>query len=316
MKLNNRLQNKVAGSVATLPVCTALATILWWCHGKEMSANQILSWVLCMLAAYVTMETNNVFNLIRIRTRLTSSLWILMAASMPFMQDVRSAIAALCLSCSYFLLFRCYQMPRPEAFIYHAFLFLGIGLFISPVMLPTAVLFYAYLAGFLRSLTWKGFWAGLFGIATPAWCWFSWCLVTGNTERFLAYFAETIQTVPFGINDIASLPYTWMLSFGFMALLCIVGVAHFYLTNYNDKIRTRMMLYIYSLQTLFFLAAAIIQPSDFQTHCALLLVCGSPLIAHYFALTGSWLSNAFFVLMMFMYATVTFINIWMSSFTI
>lgn len=316
MILHNRLQNKVAGSVATLPVCFALATILWWCQEREVSAAVALGWVLCMFTAYVTMETNNTFNLIRIRTRLTTSIWLLLVAAMPFTHHVRPALAALCLSCSYYVLFRCYQIQKPEQFIFHAFFFLGIGLFLTPIMLPIAVLFYIYLSGFLRSLTWKGFWAGLMGLATPAWCWFAWCLFSRSTDRFLAYFEESLVPELPSCSDLLSQPFPWYLSIGYTALLGLLGVANFYLTNYNDKIRTRMLLYIYCLQTLLCIVAVVLQPSDFPTLMSLLLVSACPLTAHYFALTGSWLSNTLFVLATLMFIAITYINTWMPSFSI
>lgn len=256
-------------------------------------------------------------HLIRIRTRMMSCVWIMLAAAMPFLHPLgKPAIAAVCLSLSYLLLFRCYQLHRPEIWVFHSFMFLGLGSFCTPAMLPMALLFYIYLAGFLRSLTWKGIWAGLIGLVSPYWCWLVWCLLTDDLDTFTTFCTSMFDVTPIAWKNIQSMPLQWLASWGYIALLSVVGMIHYLNTNYNDKIKVRMMLYVYVSQTILLLALLALQPTDFQVLTALLLATGSPLIAHYFSLTGSWISNTFFVLSVIGLIALSYINLWMPSFNI
>lgn len=289
-----------------------LATALWWLPQHDLSLRNVLGWVLCMLTTYVMMETNSALHLIRIRTRMMSCVWLVLAAGMAFMHPIgKPMISAACLSVSYFLLFRCYQLHRPESFIFHSFFFLGLGSFCAPVMIPMALLFYVYLIGFLRSMTWRGVWAGLIGLVTPYWCWLVWCLLTDSTNVFVSYCQRLFLLHPISWTAISTMPLSWIISWIFVGLLCLVGIMHYLYTNYNDKIRVRMMLYVYVVQCLVLLVALALQPAEFQTLMALLIASGSPLIAHYFSLTGSWFSNAFFVLSVLLSLAMSYINLWM-----
>ena len=70
-----------------------------------------------------------------------------------------------------------------------------------------------------------------------------------------------------------------------------------------------MILYIYVSQTLLLMAFLLLQPVHYETTMALLLCSASPLIAHYFALTGSWLSTAFFILSLLLTAGMATLNL-------
>ena len=77
-----------------------------------------------------------------------------------------------------------------------------------------------------------------------------------------------------------------------------------------------MILYIYTIQTLLLILYLLLQPNQYQTTMALLVVSSSPLIAHYFSLTGSWLSNLFFILSLLLCGVMAYLNLWMTSYNI
>ena len=317
MIANNRLQNKVAGSDFTLPVCCVLAVILWWWPQCELTLRCAMGLAVSLLTTYIIMETNARFHLIRIRSRLMACTWIVLSACLSFLHPLgEPLIAAAFLSVSYLILFRCYQQHRPEGWIYHAFLMLGIGSFCAPVMLVMALLYYVYLIGFLRSMTWRGLWAGLLGLFTPYWCFGAWCLLTGNTEIGLHRFElMTVIEMP-SVKHLLALPFVWQASAGVVSLLAIISGLHFLHTNYDDKIRVRMMLYIYLVQTFLLLLFLPLQPACYPTTMGLLAASTAPLIAHYFALTSSWLSNTFFILSLLLLCGMATLNLWMPSFSI
>lgn len=317
MARNNRFQNKIAESVGTLPVCAVIATILWWWPQQAFAVSNILGWVLCGFTAFVFMETNSIQHIIRISTRMMTCVWLAFSAGMAFLHPLGApSVSASCLALSYYMLFRCYQLYDPTAWVFHSFLFLGIGSLFSPIMLPMGILYFFYLAGFLRSLTWRGVWAGILGMGTPYWCWAVWCFATDTTDSILAFAASHFVWEPVSWQAITEMSLSNLVTMGVVFLLGLVGLNHYLHNKYNDKIRVRMILYIYTIQTVLLMVCLLLQPSHFPTTMALLAVSACPLIAHYFSLTGSWLSNAFFMLALLLCGVMTYLNLWMPSLNI
>ena len=317
MILKNRIQYNIASSEFTLPLCVILAVAMWWLPQQMFSVDCLLGLILCLLTTYVVMETNAQQHIIRIRTRMMSCVWLILAASLSFMHPIGEPIVAAAFLCvSYLLLFRSYQRHRPQAIVFHAFLMLGIGSFCAPVMLVMAIPFFLYLAIFLRSLTKRAFWAGILGLIVPYWCYAVWSFVTGNLQSFIDRLTEMAQYEIPSLEAITSMPFVWQVSAGVIALLSIVSIIHYLRTNYDDKIRVRMILYIYVSQTLLLIAFLLLQPAHYQTTMALLVASASPLIAHYFSLTGSWFSTFFFFLSLVLTAGMATLNLWLTSFTL
>ena len=317
MILKNRIQYNVASSEFTLPLCVIMAAAMWWLPQQMFSVRCLLGLILCLLTTFVVMETNAQQHIIRIRTRMMSCVWLVMAASLSFMHPLGEPIVAAAFLCvSYLLLFRSYQRHRPQAIVFHAFLMLGIGSFCAPVMLAMAIPYFLYLAIFLRSLTRRAFWAGILGIIVPYWCYAVWCFVTGNLQSFLDRLTEMVQYEIPTLEAIISMPFVWQVSAAVIILLSIVSIIHYLRTNYDDNIRVRMILYIYLSQTILLIAFLLLQPAHYQTTMALLVASASPLIAHYFSLTGSWFSTFFFFLSLVLIAGVATLNLWLTSFTL
>jgi hypothetical protein len=309
-----RLQNKVAGSELTLPFCAFVAVILWWLPECAFSVRNLLGLVVCVLTTYVVMETNTRHHIIRIRTRMMSCVWLVFAAILPFMHPLGEPIIAAGLLCvSYYLLFRCYQKHRPQLNVFHAFLMLGIGGFFAPIMLLMAIPYYIYLIVFLRSLTRKAFWAGIIGLTVPYWCYGVWKIIiqksslelwTTDGGQWFDVSPLQLLTIQLSDCDIVKLS-----TFAFIALLGIVSIIHYLRTNYDDKIRVRMILYIYMSQTLLLMAYMLLLPSHYETTLALLVASASPLIAHYFALSKGILNTIFFVLSVLLTVCVAVLNL-------
>lgn len=313
----NRLQNKVAESELTLPLCTIAAVALWWLPQKAFDVRCLLGLAVCLLTTYIVMETNGQLHIIRIRTRLMSCVWLILAASLAFMHPLgEPIIAATFLSVSYLLLFRCYQKHRPQKFVFHAFLMLSLGSFCAPVMLPMAIPFFLYLAIFLRTLPSKAFWAGIIGLLVPYWCYAVWCFVTKDMGSFVAMLTDMAQFEMPCVEAVTSLPFVWQVSAGVVALLGIVSILHYLYNNYDDKIRVRMILYIYVSQTLLLIAFLLLQPQHYETTMALLVCSASPLIAHYFSLSRSLLTTILFLLTLLLVAGMATLNLWLTSFTL
>ena len=135
-------------------------------------------------------------------------------------------------------------------------------------------------------------------------------------QSFVTRIVDMAQFEQPSLEAIVSLPFVWQVSAAFIALLSFVSILRYLRTKYDDKIRVRMILYIYIVQTLLLMAFLVLQPAHYQTTMALLVASASPLIAHYFALTGSFLSNLFFILSLLFTAAMAILNLWMPSFSI
>lgn len=287
-----------------------MAVAMWWLPERTFSVRCLLGLVLCLLTTYIVMETNARQHIIRIRTRMMACVWLVLAASLSFMHPLEEPVIAAALLCvAYNLLFRCYQRHRPQLDIFHAFLMLGVGSFFAPVMLLMAIPFFIYTIAFLRSLTRKAFWAGILGVIVPYWCYAVWCFITRDIESFVARLTDMARFEMPSIEAVRSLPLVWQVSAAVVALLSIVSIVHYLRTNYDDKIRVRMILYIYVSQTLLLMAYLVLQPSHYQTTMALLIASASPLIAHYFALSKSILCTIFFLLSLLLTAGMATLNL-------
>lgn len=284
---------------------------MWWQPERTFSVRGLLGLALCLLTTYIVMETNAQQHVIRIRTRMMSCVWLVLAASLPFMHPLGDPLAGAAFLCaSYHLFFRCYQKHRPQLTVFHSFLMLCLGSFFAPVMLAMAVPFYFYLAIFLRSLTKKAFWAGIIGLVVPWWCYAGWCFVTRDMDGFVAKLTAMAHFEKPSLEAITSLPLAWQISAAVVALLCAISITHYLRTNYDDKIRVRMILYIYMSQTLLLAAFLLLQPAYYETTMALLVASASPLIAHYLALSKGILNTIFFFLSLLLIAGMIIQNLW------
>ena len=159
----------------------------------------------------------------------------------------------------------------------------------------------------------------------PFWGFAAWCFLTGNTELLTLrlpgevnrdLFINYLQTSPLWAQPGGGLSFAELFSAAFIVLLSLVGIVHFLRTNFDDKIRVRMMLYIYVAQIFLLTAFLILHPGSYETTMALLVVSACPLIAHLFSLSGSLPTTIFFLLTLLLTAAMSVLNLWMTSFSI
>lgn len=280
------LQNKVAESRLTLPVSVALFIVVRLFQGVEVSFTAAAAALLCLCTAAVMLETNVALQILRVRSRLGESLWLLLAAAMPFLYGLDApAVCAFCLAAGMGLLLCCYQNRNAVLLVFHSFLFLGAGSLLSPVMIPLALLFYFCLAFLMRAFSWKGLWAGIVGLLTPYWCWVAWEACVGDVMRV----ADHVLALWLWVLDwdgLSLLPAVWLLPvWCLLVFFGLTGIIHYMRKRYDDKIRTRMMLYVYVCVTVFLHVAFLLLPGQRMELLAMMAVSTSPLMAHYWAMT-------------------------------
>lgn len=299
-----RFQNKVATSSITLPVATVMATLLWLSHGIY-SYRLLAGWLLCGLTTYLIIEINNTNALIRIRTRLTSSMYLVGTGAMLFLHPFQAgSVAAVCLAISYYLLCRTYQQNQPIGLSFHAFLTLGIGSLWFPQLLFLAPFYYGYMAVFLRCISFRVFWAGLIGLALPYWFWTGVSVYSGDFAPLAEHAREWLCLAPVTATGFLQLNAPQMAAWVLTTLIGIISIAHYLHTDYSDKIRVRMLFYMFICQEFLLEAFLLLQPQHTGTLLHLLHLNTCFLASHYFALTCSRLSNILFIITLLSYAAL------------
>ena len=234
---------------------------------------------------------------------MVSAVWLFGAACMGFLHPYHpSAVVAFCLSVGYYLLFRTYQQVQPMVNVFHTFVMLAVGSLFWPPFIFLAPFFLWYLIVFMRSLTFRAFFAALIGLSLPFWFWIGYLLLQEDISPLRSWAGElnclhvgTWQelTAPYvSLLDPASAP---VLAFLVLTVLTVWTSVYYLLNNYDDKIRTRMMFYIFIIQSAMIVVFTVLT-RQFRFSLPLLLLSESPLIAHYFTLRNTWLSLFVFTL--------------------
>lgn len=342
--MRRRLQNKIADSSVTLPAACVVATLLWWMPQGGYSAEYLLGWLACALTAYLVMETAAVNALLRIRSRMISSLFLFMMAAYGFMHPLQAGSVTLLLTAfSFYCLFRTYELSRPEVDTLHAYLFLSLGsLLWPPLLLLVIVLLWAQ-AVYLRSLSMRSLGAALIGVVLPYGFWATGAFALGNITPFVQHATAIID--PFrlpilsAIHGEALLPDTYLRWLGYEALdtpvgqncweativafhhtdmqgfvqnvtqwlegcwpqfsalaltllFALTGFVHYVRQSYDDKIRVRMCHYSFMALQVVIVVWLFCQPQYFAHLFPILVLSTVPAAAHFIALTRTWLTNA------------------------
>lgn len=321
--MKKRLQNKIAESNVTLPTACVVATLLWWLPQGGYSTDYLWGWLACAVTAYLIIWARAANALLRIRSRMISSLYLLLMAACGFLHPLGAgSLIQLCMAFSFFCLLRTYEKPRPEVDTLHVYFFLSLAsLLWAPLLLLTPVLFWNQ-AIFLRSLQGRSFGAALFGLLLPYASWGTYAFVIDEISPLVEHLAGVLA--PFR----GSFEWQWAIdlaqttdwegfregvfttlqarmldhlpesaAFIFLLLLGLTGFIHYLRKSYDDKIRVRMCHYCYMAMQLVVLLWVVLVPKDFHFLFPLLLLTTVPSAAHFVALTRTWMTNLWVVLL-------------------
>lgn len=286
-------RNRTAKSMLTLPLVAVVVGVVWLLPDPR----SVWLWggfaIVCALT-YTLRELNNRSQLLRIRSRLVSATFLALFAALP---DLHSAgmhlLPAVGLLLALCCLFGSYQQYRPEHYTFHAFFFLSIGSLDFPPLLVLSVFFYLAMGIVLHTFTWRSLLAGLFGLIVP-YCFYVGYL--GWEDRLDDFVQQLTPYLQYRWPDFRRLPLPHVISFGFITVLALLSTLHFVRTSLNDKIRTRVFLYVLIILELVLAGSCVLLPHHYCIIMPLYLVVASPLIAHYFALArGGLLMNVWFI---------------------
>lgn len=251
---------------------------------------------------------NNSNSLIRVFSRLVSCSFLTLIIMLPSLLDSLSGcVVQLLFILMLLFLFKAYQDRQSMGIVFYAFVCIGgistqfiqILFFIPFIWI---MLFTSLQAGSARVLV-----ASLLGLLLPYWFWACYSI-----------YNESYGLIIDHVLSIASIDYSFeillqparLLTLILTTTLGVTGVVYFFSAGYKNNIHTRMLYNV--LITLFLVSIIfiILQPQHSDYLIRIAIICASPLIAHFFTFTNTWLTNIAFYGTMIAIFSITILNTW------
>ena len=322
----------MAESSATLPTACVVATLLWWLPQGGYSTAYLMCWLICALTTYLLLEMTAQNAMLRVRSRMISSLFLFVMAVCGFLHPLQTGVVTMfCLALSLFCLLRTCEAHHPEVSTMHAYFAIALGsLLWPPFLLLIPVLLWSQ-GVYLRSLSRRSLGAALIGLLLPYIFWATGAFALGRMDSFVDHaaaiiapftepwywqwafdkahsveeglpFFDTLSVVCVAIYDHISVQCqshpAETAALAFVLLLGLTGFIHYASSSYDDKIRVRMCHYTLMALQVAIILWLVMQPHLFRQLFPLLVVTTVPAAAHFIALTHSWLSNAWVIVLL------------------
>ena len=252
MHLN--IQQRAVSSQFTLPFISVIGCIVWFLLKPTgvTWTSLLLALVASALAVYMLAEFNSRNVLLRVSSRVISSLLVvLLTITLPLHSFQTGYVTMLLSLFSFFPFFLMYQSPSP-ALTFVAYLALALSSFVFPAML-LLVPFYWMSQAYMRGMTFRCLVASLLALLVPYWIYLG----------ILVYLDdyETIQHVAARFSPAAIGGQHWLLrlaewsivqtaQFLYVLLFLLVGLVDFYIKSHYDKTRVRIIYNIIIMHAL------------------------------------------------------------------
>lgn len=280
------LRERITTNYFTLSGVLVVCALLWLLP----AGTDYRTWggfAVAVVLTFLLRESNNHFQWIRVRSRMTSSTFLMLATvCLPCHSLSWAWIPPFCLLGAYDLLFAALSQRRPAGYVFHAFLLLTLGTAVWPQMAFMLPLFMWQLGFRLHILSWRTFFAALLGIAFPLWLYFAWSLWTDSVPTMFAFLQICrMWSVP-DLTQWASAPRFY---FAFIMVCAFFGLLHYARARFRDKKIVRDMHYVMISHELLLLVLMVLFPADFSLMLPVVLLNTAPLLSHYFTLAkGHW----------------------------
>lgn len=308
-----RIQNKIAESRWTQVYVVSAAALVWIIAGLHHPA-VIVPGICLLLSTYLMMELNNGNALIRIYSRMVSCSFLVFATMAGFMfPSVRAAIVMLGTVGYYTLSFRCYQDAHAPGWTFYAYFCIGMASIAWVQILFFLPIFWIIMRTNLLALSIRNFCASILGLLLPYWFLSGYLAAKGDLSVLVNHFAQlAVFHEPLRLT---SLSVSELVMISFVLLCALIGIVHFLNQKRNDNIRTRLFYQIFITVDLSAAVFLLLQPRHYEALLSMLMVTTAPLIAHFFALTRTRLTNWMFVFLSCSAVIIMLINLWTFSHT-
>lgn len=301
------LQNRISRSRILLPSMGMYAIVVWLMCGL-LSDHLWLQFACFVISSYLMVELNNSNALIRIYSRMVSCSFIMMACMSTFLLKSASAmLLSIFVVMSFITAFLTYQDKSSMGRTFYSFLSLGLATLLEVRLLYFAPVMWIAMFFYLRSMNIRIFISSLFGLVCPYWFVSLYLIYTNDFTLAVSHFSRLVK---FGhIADFSHIPVSALVSIYFVTTLSVTGIIHYLRNRINDKTRTRMLYNTFILFNLATIVFLILQPQLYMPLLTILIVTGSPLIAHFIALTHTWITNMSFKVIVITALALTIMNI-------
>ncbi len=216
--------------------------------------------------------------MVRGRSRLTLVMVLVMGLACEVAEPgVESCGEGLLWVLALFLLFGTYQDRGATGRMYMVYLVLGLASVWEVKVLYVVPFMWWMTAGWLMSMSWKGWVASLLGLATPYWCVGAWALYVRDGSWLVSHFESFVEysDVCEGIADLRL-----AVTVGVLAVLLVVGMVIYMRHSYRESIRNRMQHYtVFSLGILS-CVMIVLQPCEGVWALRLLAYASAAGVAH------------------------------------
>ena len=276
--------------------CGLVADLLW------------MQFACFVISSYLMVELNNSNALIRIYSRMVSCSFIMMVCMSTFLMKSASAmLLSIFVVMSFITAFLTYQDKSSMGRTFYSFLSLGLATLLEVRLLYFAPVMWIAMFFYLRSMNIRIFISSLFGLVCPYWFVSLYLIYTNDFTLAVSHFSRLVK---FGhIADFSHIPVSALVSIYFVTTLSVTGIIHYLRNRINDKTRTRMLYNTFILFNLATIVFLILQPQLYMPLLTILIVTGSPLIAHFIALTHTWITNMSFKVIVITALALTIMNI-------
>jgi hypothetical protein len=261
-----------------------------------------------LATGYLLIELNTAYALIRQRTTLHLSAFLLLAVTgcaLPL--TAAEAWAAPLFLAAVHQLFATYESPQAAIGALNMGLALGTGSFVCPPMawlLPLMALIGLYQ---MRALSVRSFCAAWIGGIAPWWCYYgvmyAWNEETCTPDRLLSLL-ET------GGVDYALVTAGEMLTAAVLALTSVVCGVHYALVSYMDKVRTRLHLSFLVFLVIVLAVMLALQPRYAGVWLTMWIPLAALQAGHLFTLTRTRVMRYYFVAFLILYLALPVACIW------
>lgn len=314
-----RFQNRVATSRAALPLMSiygALVCII-------MLAADYTLWsglLIFVVNVYLMVELNNRNTLMRQYSRMVSCSYIAMMCMLPsLLCNWRYMFVQMCLIAHFSLLFKTYQNGSALGYKYWAYLFIGLASLVWPPVLYFLPFMWLAESVFLMSYSLKAFMASVLAVLTPLWILLPYVIYAELYDDLLQLYSQLLpsETLIQAFSHPASLlsiilpaaHLSQLLPIAGIFVLLAVGIVHYLRNSYSDKIHVRMLYNVFILISLLSALFAVLvtllcfqERQSFSYLLSFVVVCASPLLAHYMAFTYTRLTNISVMIIMILLA--------------
>ena len=261
-----------------------------------------------VISSYLMVELNNSNALIRIYSRMVSCSFIMMVCMSTFLLHSASAmLLSICIVMSFITMFLTYQDKNSMGWSFYTFISMGIASLIDVMVLYYAPVTWIAMSFYLRSIKLRTFASSMLGLICPYWFVSLYLIYTNDFTPAIEHFSVMAE---YGaVADFSSVPNAALASIGCVIILSVIGIIHYLRNRINDKTRTRMLYNTFILFDILTIVFIILQPQHYAMLLTMLIVTTSPLIAHFIALTHTWLTNMAFKAIAIALLALTVINI-------